>query len=808
MFKNYFITGLRNLKRNRVYAILNIVGLALGIGCSVVIFKVINYELAYDKHHANFDQVYRIVAEDIRPDRVDFGMGVPHPLAGALKEDFPEVVEIVRTHYTGSAQINTLANGEIDKKFLIDDGLVYTEPSFFKIFDTKWLAGTDENALAEPKTAVITASVMKKLFGLEKDQADQAIGETIEENNQVNYTIIGVIEDFPENTSLPFKILLEYDAQGATNVYYRDGTLWNSVSSSTNAYFLTGSGFNSRAMESKLPEFVEKYHGEGESQELVYHVQPLSDVHYSKDYDSYGNNVPKESIFALAIIAIFLILTACINFVNLATAQAANRSKEVGIRKAIGGARIQLVAQFFSEIFIITLVATGISLAIGELLFIYLEEVIGYRLTLFPLTDAPTVIFLLLVMTLVTVLSAAYPSFLLARMNTVMALKNKITTKTHSGGLSLRKGLVIFQFAISQFMIIGTLIITAQMDFFLNKELGFDTEAIILTYVPERDKQLMDRFEQEMRTSSSIVDVTYSMSAPTGQSSSHSNFNYAPLKSEDDYHGNFKPVDSRFVEFFGIDILAGRGIQDSDSNNLVVVNKKIADLMGFQERYPEIIGEKITTGWNGEKTIVGVMDNFHTKSLHEDLDYVLLLNEPRFFYEVAFKTASGSFQQAMDHFNKSWEQVFPEYVSFWEFYDDQLSENYSSERSISSLMKLFSLISIAIGCLGLYGLISFIAQNKMKEIGVRKVLGASVYSILTLFSKEIMVLLAVAFVLASPIALYVLSSWLEDFKFSIAISPNYFVVAFFVSALLALVTISHRTITSALVNPAKTLKDE
>ena len=808
MLKNYFLTGIRNLKRNKAYALLNIVGLALGIGCSLVIFKVVSYELSYDKHQSNFENIYRVVVEDKKPDRVDYGTGVPHPLGPTMSTEFPEVEEIVRTHYIWSGQVNVMEGDRIDQKFMIERGIVYTEPSFFKVFDTKWIEGSPDGALADPNTVVLTWSMAEKLFGVDLKDVGECIDKTIQVNNKGTFKVVGIIEDMPQNTNLPFKILINYEAQALTNIYWEDGKQWHSISSSTNVYFLAGDEFNVKGMENRFPEFIEKYLGEGHSKETAYLVQPLGDIHYSKDFDSYSNTVPKQSIYGLAIIAIFLVLTACINFVNLATAQAANRSKEVGVRKAIGAFKSQLVKQFFLEVLMITSVATVISLAISELLFIYLEEVISYRLTIFPLTDATTWVFILSIMLLVTCLSALYPSYLLSKMNTVLALKNKITSKNHSGGLSLRKGLVIFQFAISQFMIVGTLVIVAQMDYFLNKELGFDTEAIFLSFNPNPSSNNGERIKEILLQSSAIKDVSLSLSAPTGQSSSHSNFNYAPLKSERDYEANFKPVDSRFLDFYNIQLLAGRKLKKNDSSNLVLINRKIADLMGFAGRYDEVIGESVTSGWGGGKKVIGVTENFHTKSLHSDLDYVFLMNEPSLLYELAVKSEKGRFDEALAHFEKAWEEVFPTYVSEWQFYDEQLANNYRSERSISTLMKLFSIISIAIGCLGLYGLIAFIAENKMKEIGIRKVLGARPASILALFSKEILLLLGIAFFLAAPVAFYTLNAWLDDFKFRIELNPVFFGIALTISAILAIVTISHRTISSALLNPAKTLKDE
>ena len=808
MLRNYFLTGIRNLKRNKVYALLNIIGLALGIGCSLVIFKVVRYELSFDKHQRNFENIYRIVVEDKKPDRVDYGTGVPHPLGPTMQTEFPEIQEMVRTHYIWSAQVNVMEGERIDQKFMIERGVVYTEPSFFKIFDVDWIVGSADGALAEPNTVVLNLSMAKKLFGVEADNVNDCLGETIQVNNKGAFEVIGVVNDLPENTNLPFQILINYEAQSLTNIYYDDGKQWHSVSSSTNVYFQTGAQFDKANMESKFPAFIEKYLGEGHSEETGYMVQPLADIHYSKDFESYSNTVPKQSIYGLSIIAIFLILTACINFINLATAQAANRSKEVGVRKAVGAFKGQLVKQFFLEVLLITSVATIMALAISELLFIYLEEVISYRLTIFPLTDGATLSFVVSVLVLVTSVSALYPSYLLSRMNTVLALKNKITSKNHSGGLSLRKGLVIFQFAISQFMIVGTLVIVAQMDYFLNKELGFDTEAIFLSFNPDPESNKGERMKEILLQSSAIKDVSLSLSAPTGQSSSHSNFNYPPLKSDRDYNANFKPVDDRFLDFYNITLLAGRKLKKQDSSHYVLINRKIADLMGFKDRYDEALGESLTSGWGGGKKVIGVTENFHTKSLHEDLDYVFLMNEPSLLYELAIKSEKGRFDEALSYFEEAWEEVYPTYVNEWEFYDEQLASNYRSERSISTLMKLFSIISIVIGCLGLYGLIAFIAENKMKEIGIRKVLGAKPLSILGLFSKEILILLGVAFFLAAPSAFYILEAWLTDFKFRIDLNPAFFAIALAISALLALLTISHRTISSALLDPAKTLKDE
>lgn len=810
MLRNYLITALRSLKRHKIYTFLNVFGLALGIGCALVIYKVISFETSFDQHHTNYPSIYRVVTEDIHPDNINKTMGTPHPVGPAIEVDFPEVEHVVRTNYVEGGQLNVYSQNGDFQKFLIEEGIAFTEPAFFDIFTVEWIAGNKSEALKEPNTVVISKSVAQKFFGLKEGEEHQAISKLINYNNARDFRVSGVIEDPLESTTLPFKFLFEYSGQDhpEINPYYGDGTRWNSTSSNTNTYFLAGKGFETSSFNQRMLEFVEKYHGEGESKERNYVAQPFGEIHFDEEYGAYNNSTSLQFIYALGIIGIFLVITACINFVNLATAQAANRSKEIGIRKSIGGLAHQLVVQFLAEIALITFFALLISLAISELMFNLLKDIIGAHLSVDLLGSPETLLFLMVLFIVVTLFSGFYPAVLLSRMNAVMALKNKITAKNHSGGLSLRKGLVVLQFTISQFLIIGTLIVSSQTDYFINKDLGFETKAIFSTYLPERDEVKMERFRQAMLTSSSVENVAFSLSEPTGNSNSKSNFNYAPLESSKSYHGNFKAVDEEFTNLFNIEILAGRSIQKGDSNN-VVINQKVADLMGFKENYSGAVGETLSTGWGGDKKIVGVMENFHVYSLEEKMDYVLLIYAPKAFYSLSFKTSSmDRVEEARNHFEKIWEMIYPEYVVDYDFYDQSLAERYENVQNITVLMKFFAGISILIGCLGLYGLISFMAINKTKEIGVRKVLGASAMNILMMFSREIIVLMTIAFVITVPIAFYFLNAWLDNFAFRIAIGPGFFLIAFAATLLIAIITISHKTISSALVNPAETLKDD
>jgi ABC-type antimicrobial peptide transport system permease subunit len=809
MFKNYFKTAVRNLSRKKAYSLLNIIGLALGIGCSLVIYKVIVFEQSFDIHQTNYYDIYRIVNESTNPDGTDKSMGTPHPVGPAVKADFPEMKAVTRTYYVGGDQMN-VREGDNIKKFLLEEGVVFAENSFFKIFDVKFKAGNPSTALAEPNTVVISESESRKLFGLEKGAEVEAMGKTINYGNLRDFIVVGVIEDPIETTNFKFSLLFEYTSQGEANPYFNEGKHWHSTSSSTNTYILVDNRFDAISFDEKMIDFVEKYYEEGESSRRKFLSQPLSSIHFDDEYGNYTYSTSPQLILALTFVAFFLVLTACINFINLATAQAANRSKEIGIRKAIGGYTRQLVLQFFSEITVISFMAILLSLAVAEFMFVQLEDVIGTRLQLDILNDVSTILFLLLLLVSVSFLSGFYPSILLSRMNTVLALKNKITAKNNSGGLNLRKALVVAQFTISQFLIIGTVIISAQMEYFTTKDLGFDKEAIIKTYLPERNQTKSARFKQELLTDPSIVDVTFALSSPTGNSNSHSNFNYAPLESEDSYNASYKCVDERYMSVYGLELLAGRNFIKNDSSGYIIINERAAKLIGFGDNYEAALGETFSSGWGGgDKKIIGVMNDFHSENLSEDLDFVFLIYQPEVFYEIAFKTAENvNVKSAISHFEKSWEMVYPEYVVDWQFFDDELAENYEQEQNISSLMNTFTIISILIGCLGLYGLISFIAANRTKEVGIRKVLGASIFGIIKKFTLEILILVAIAFAIAAPVAFLILDKWLNEYMFRIEIGPQFFMVAFLATLFVAVITVSYRTISTAMINPARTLKDE
>ncbi len=811
MLKNFFITTFRNLKRNKVYALLNVFGLALGIGCALVIFKVVTYELSYDKFQSNYDQIYRVVQADIYPDGIKYGMGVPHPLGVAIREDIPEVAVIARTHYVSGDQVNVRdENGNLSK-FNIDKGIAYTDPEVLDVFDFQVIQGNGKSILKEPNMAIVSEKIAKLLFG---DLAySQVIGKQFNLGNQADLTIGAIMKDAPTNTDIPFSIMMSYDTQKQSNLYYGDGTSWNSTSSSTNNYLILKDPSQVTLVNDKLEELEVKYEGKKEAAEIDFYLQPLKELHFDKKFDTYNDRtISKSILMALAVIGLFLVITACINFINLATAQAVKRSKEIGIRKAIGVSKEQLIAQFMSETFLITLISVVIALAIGELLLRNLEDVFGYKLSIDLFGQPELMLFLIGLIIFVSLLSGFYPSFLLSRLNAITALKSKISGMKHSGGISIRRTLVILQFSISQILIIATLVVGAQMDYFSSKDLGFTRDAVVTSILPDSKPEKIKLFRNKLLESSLIKDVTYSLAPPKGNSDSFSNFNNARTGSKDDFIANFKAVDHRYIDFFELELLAGRKFLPTDTMNYGIINRKVFDLLGLD--HPEdALGLVMTSGFRTPKKIIGVIENFHSNSLHEKIDYVFLVHDPEFFFEVSFKLNTGDngftdMKSAIAHFEKSWELVFPEYLVDYTFLNDQLAEAYEDEKRISSLFQLFAAIAIFIGCLGLYGLISFIATQRVKEIGVRKVLGASVWSIINIFSKELILLLIVAFIIAAPLSYYFLDSWLSSFEYSISLGVTYFVVSLIASLIVALFTVGYKTYFTAIINPSISLKDE
>jgi ABC-type antimicrobial peptide transport system permease subunit len=808
MFKNYIITAFRNLLRNRAYTFINILGLSLGIGAALVMFKIVIFEKTFDGHHSNYDNIYRFVKEEITANAVEKKPGVPNPFKEAFQNDYPEFGLPARTFYSGSGQLSVEGRNGQFQHFQLEDGVAFADNDVFKIFDFNILAGNRENPLLNPKTVVLSESEAMKLFGLEANRLDEAIGRAVMLDNELQLTVTAIMEDQPQNTMLPFTLMIEYDAlDGFFDFFDRDN--WHSTSSNAHLYLLKPDNVGEDQIARLLPDFANKYLDE-EPTTTRFHLQKYSDIHFQPEYGAYNDRVVSSDYMLIPLlVGVFLILTACVNFINLATAQAVKRSKEVGIRKVLGGQKQQLALQFLGETFVLTLISVILALGMAELALSSLPEIIGYQLSLNLFEDTQLLMLIGLVTLGVTLLAGTYPALILSSLKPAMALKGK-GQSAMAGKVYLRRGLVVLQFLISQVLVICTLVVISQMNYFQTKDLGFKRSSIINFSLPENDPNKVNLIKSQLSQNARISHVSFAFSTPRSTNNIGSTFNYAPLNSESGYDMSAKIIDENYVPLFDIKILAGRNLTAADTLlQKALISETVMKIMNITEP-EEAIGKTIETGFGGPKTIVGVINDFHSNSLREKISPLILINLPDYYYSgsVRFEGSESEINDVLASLEKVWSQEFPDFIFDYDIYSETLTQDYEEEANMLNLFQLFSGIAIIIGCLGLYGLISFMANQKTKEIGVRKVLGASVGQILNLFSRELLVLVGISFLLAAPVGYLFMSFWLQDFEYAVDINSWVFVIAIGFTLVVSGITTGFRSLRAATVNPVDSLRSE
>lgn len=808
MLKNYFITALRNLSRNRSFTIINIFGLALGISAALVLFKIVLFEKSFDTNFANYNRIYRVTKTVKSASGEEKEAGVQNPFTEAFMTDYPDLATVVRVFYHGEGQVSIEDVSGGWQHYEESEGIAFVDHDYLNVFDFEWIVGNPETALTQPKMVVLTESLAKKYFGINDSGYDRALGKSIKIDNELLLTVSGIVKDLPENTSFPFTMMVEYDAlEGFWDFFQPES--WGSTSSNAHVYMLLNEGITAQQVEDVFPAFGEKYVTEGTST-TTFELQSLAEVHFEPDYNTFGDNaINEQRLFGPIVIGVFLILTACINFINLSTALAIKRAKEVGVRKVLGGRRGQLVVQFLSETFIITLVAVLISMGLAELILTNIEELLGYSLSLNLLNDTQLFTIVLGVVIGVTFLAGLYPSIILSRLNLVSVLRGKGQVAM-AGNINTRRGLVVFQFLISQVLVICTLVVINQMKFFESKDLGFKKTSIVTFPLPERDNDKQEFIRNELMTFSGVENVSFGFGSPLSRSNIGSTFNYAPLESEVDFDAAFKVIDEHYLDLYDIKLLAGRDISVNDTSMAeAVVTERVLEIMGI-ENPEDAIGETIQTGFNADKRIVGVIQDFHVRDLRNKVQPVILLRFPAYFYEgaVRYEGSEKQFSAMLNKLQTTWTTEFPDVIFDYNVFSDQIMEYYEEEANMLTLFQAFSAIAILIGCLGLYGLVSFMANQKTKEIGVRKVLGASITQILSIFTKELFLLIGVAFTLAIPLGYYFMNSWLSDFEYRIDLSVWVFVVAVGFTFVIAAITTGIRSLKAANANPVDSLRSE
>ncbi|MDB4919505.1 ABC transporter permease [Mucilaginibacter sp.] len=815
MFKNYFKIARRNLVRNKSYTAINVTGLAVGIAVCMVIFIIIQYQTSFDTFHAKKDRIYRVLTEyhNSNAATISYAKNVPFRLPTGLKTAFPQIEQLAPVYASHNDELQVLdGNGTPVKNFKERSGVFYTSPSFFKMFNFPLLEGSYES-LRDPNNVLLTKEIAEKYFGDWKT----AVGKTIKITGYYSIgaglfqfppnalKVSGILATIPANTDFQLKLVVAYgtDFTGDKEYGFAQPNL-DGTAPDFGCYVLLPRNVSASNFNDQLSTYAKKTQSPDRKDSYI--IQPLSDVHYDGEAGNYSNKtISHELLNVLWLIAAFILLIACVNFVNLSTAQAVNRAKEVGVRKVLGSSKSQLQIQFIVETFLIVTSAVILATGITMLAMSSVNKLLELSLSFNLFSDPAIILFLLAITVIVTALAGFYPSIILSRFNPVNALKSKLTSNTQ--GISLRRGLVVFQFIIAQALIIGTLVIVKQMDYFMDQPLGFDKDAIVnVAYRPDKAQ---DYIKQKLLAINGVQAVSFTSNTPVEDANNmFTKLKFDHAVKDADFQAITKFADEGYVPTYKLQLVAGRNLQPSGWTREFLVNESFVKSLGLKK--PEdILGKEVSIlGGQIKCPVVGVVKDFNDRSLRNELAPLLIATNNTMYRQASIKLSMTNISSTMQSIEKIWKQTFPDYVYEYQFLDDKIATFYKQESQLAALYKIFAAIAIFLSCLGLYGLASFMAVQRIKEVGIRKVLGASAGNIVYLFSKEFIILIAIAFMIATPIAWYYMHQWLQDYVYRIKISWWLFAAGGLAATIIALATISFQAIKAARANPVKSLRSE
>jgi len=803
MFKRNILTAFRSLKKDLSYTITNLVGLTIGITCCLLIFSFVKYELSFDQFHTKKDRIYRVNYDVLMGGNQTISPSVPVFVAPELKKRFPEIEDATR--FSPEWVARTIRHGNV----LFDEkNFCYADPNFFKVFDFKAASGNLQTALSKPNTVVITKSIATKYFG-----NSNPIGQIILFNNNKEFVVSAVAENIPSNSHFSFDFLTSfYSVHGFDSLESQQ--LWNNPNYTT--FLLLKPQTNVDALYKKIDAWVNPsaQNNQSTSQNSLHlRLEPLKDVHFDTQVYNYKNTLvitDFKYINIFTTIAILVLLIACANYINLSTAKASARAKEVGIRKTIGASFLQLFTQFLTESFLLTFTAVFISVIAVDALLPYLNNLLGKNIP-FYIFDSSFILSLVAGIILISLLAGFYPSLILSRFRPVETLKGAFA-KTGGSGVTVRKGLVVFQFAISVALILGTIIVQSQLQFMQSEKLGLNKEHVLLIHGNADLNNQLDAFADKLKNISGVQDVALTWRSPF-ETVTGNGFSINPNPtSNDDWHvvGGIAG-DTHYLSTLGIQLLAGRNFDPTKIKGENTVNEYIVNeafLKHYQLKPNDVIGKEVLLGLTGKGIIVGVMKDFHTSSLHDKIEPVVLFNNPQYFGSVLVHVAPNALPGVLSSIQKTWRSYTPMRPFNYSFLDDEYDAMYRTEQKLGALMSLFCGIAILITCLGLLGLMTFIVVHRTKEIGIRKILGASVVSITAMLSKDFLKLVVIAIIIASPVAWYFMNNWLQDFAYRINIGWYIFLITGVAALLIAFITISFQSIKAAVANPVKSLRTD
>jgi putative ABC transport system permease protein len=791
MVKNYLKLALRIIRRQKAYSFINILGLSVGITCCLMIFLFVRDELSFEKFHTNANRIYRTIIDEFVDGKWEHNVGSPDLLGPALIEEYPEITSCVRLFNPNWIDKWAVA---VENKYFYEDSLFFADPTIFDVFTFPLLEGNPKTALKDPNSLVLTESMSRKYFGDE-----DPMGKTLTIQDAVEVKVTGVAKDVPQNTHFRFDFLVSFESipyKWALNT-------WRTQQFYT--YVLLDKEYSQDQLDERLSAYLKKHFGKQTNMAL--HLQPIQDIHlFSRNYnyDLATNNSDITYVYIFSTIALFILAIACINFMNLSTARSTKRAKEVGIRKVIGAHRSQLIKQFLSETFLFCLLSAMLSVVFVLFFLPQFNGLAAKNITL----NLENVLFigttLLVIVLVVGFFSGSYPALFLSGFRPIKILKGSLSAGNK--GVLFRRALVFFQFTISIGLIIGTFIVRGQIQYCLNRNLGFEKEQVVV--LPLRSGSVLAQFESfrnELLQNSSVLNVAGSSTVPGRSIGSRGMF----PEGNQWYPRNSMFVDYDFIPTLGIKIVEGRNFSmdyPTDLDDAYIVNEAAVKSFGWD--HP--IGKKII--WAGDQNkkgnVIGVVKDFHYASFHEEISPLVLHMSAGALSYLSIRLQRNDIFKTMSFLEDKWKEFYPGHPFDYFFLDDSFNSLYRSEEKMGSIFQIFTVLGLFISCLGLYGLSSYLLEQRTKEIGIRKVLGASLSRILVMVSKEFVKWIVLANIAAWPIIYFAMKKWLEGFAYRISIPFWAFLLSAVIVITISLLTISYQSAKAAMTNPADSLRYE
>jgi putative ABC transport system permease protein len=805
MIKSYLKIAWRNISRNRIYTVINVLGLSLGVCACIVIYIISGYELSFDTFHPDKERIYRAMGDvtESTGEKLHFGK-LPLPLASSSRQELSGIDAIAGIS-PYNVKVSILQSASKPAKYFDNSGIVIADPQYFDIFKYNWISGNAANSLKAPFTVVLTESKAHKYFG--SIPLDKIIGKQVIYDDSLKVSVSGIVKDWDKNTDLSYTDFISVSTiQSSFLKNNINPDSWGEGNMSTWAFVKLSKGTIPAQINAQMTNLVKKH--ADPKMKLTPWLEPLSDIHFNADViENPIRTAHMPTLYGLMGIALFILILAVINFINLSTAQSIRRAKEVGVRKVLGSSRASLIFQFLTETLLLTVFAIVLAVSLVKPVLSAFSAFMPPGIA-FYLLNSSTLIFLVLITVITSLLAGLYPAKILSSYAPVLNLKGT-GVQRGSEKWMLRKGLIVFQFTISLVFIIGAIVINNQLRYARNKDLGFSADAIITVETPWGDSLSKVKVAAEkIKQIPGVNRVALAWATPGNAKSMQIKFKTTDVK---DIGVAQVDGDENLIPLYQIKLLAGRNLTHADSVNEFVINENLSRLMGYKKA-DQAIGKTIYW-FNKPYPVVGVVADFHSSSLHDPIVPLCIINRVEREGTLTIKLAakgkqSDNLKATLTQIEKAWKSIYPEGTFDYKFYDESLALAYQKDQQAGILMNTAMSITIFIPCIGLFGLVLFTAEKRAKEISIRKVLGASVTNIATMLSKDFIELVFVALLIASPIAWYVMSKWLQGFAYRINISLWIFMLAGLGAIFIALITVSFQAIKAALANPVKNLRGE